>query len=69
LGARIISVVESFDAMSRSRPYRAALSPVQAVLELRRCSSTQFDQHVVAVFEEVYDKNFAELNQPPADEP
>jgi putative two-component system response regulator len=69
LGARIISVVESFDAMSRSRPYRAALSPAQAVAELRRCSSTQFDQNVVAVFEEVYDKNFAELNQSPAAEP
>ncbi len=63
LGARIIAVTEAFDAMTRSRPYRPALSVTQAVAELRRCSATQFDQHVVTVFEEVYEQNLAEFKQ------
>lgn len=64
LGARVLAVTEAFDAMTRSRPYRQTLSTDQAIAELRRCSGTQFDQHVVAVFEDVYGRNFGELNQP-----
>jgi len=62
LGARVVAVCEAFDAMTRIRPYRSALKVEQAMSELRRCSSTQFDQHVVAVFEDIYRRNFGELN-------
>jgi HD-GYP domain-containing protein (c-di-GMP phosphodiesterase class II) len=45
--ARIVTVCDSFSAMTTTRPYRAALTLAQAVAELRRCSGTQFDPQVV----------------------
>jgi len=50
LGARIIAVADSFDAMTSDRPYRAALLREVAIDELRRCSGTQFDPRVVEAF-------------------
>jgi diguanylate cyclase (GGDEF)-like protein/PAS domain S-box-containing protein len=50
LGARIIAVCDAYDAMVSDRPYRAPLSSVQALAELRRCAGTQFDPDVVEVF-------------------
>jgi response regulator RpfG family c-di-GMP phosphodiesterase len=61
LGARIIAVTEAFDAMTRTRPYRQTLSRTQALSELRRCSGTQFDISVVTVFQELFEKGFAEI--------
>jgi putative two-component system response regulator len=63
LGARIIGVTEAFDAMTRTRPYRQALSRTQALSELRRCTGTQFDINVVTVFQELYEKGFGEIEQ------
>lgn len=50
LGARIIAVVDAFDAMTTTRPYRAALPVDSAVGELRRQSGRQFDPRVVDAF-------------------
>lgn len=50
LGARIVSVCDSFDAMVADRPYRAALPEDVALAELERCAGTQFDPAVVAAF-------------------
>ena len=50
LAARVFSVVDAFDAMTASRPYRAALPVEQAVLELERMAGTQFDPDVVRAF-------------------
>lgn len=50
IGARIISVSDSYQAMTEERPYRKALSREQAIAELHRCSGTQFDPEVVAAF-------------------
>ncbi len=69
LGARIIAVAEGFDAMSRSRPYRKALSPRMALAELQRCAETQFDPHVVAVFVRIFDQIAPDLQTPSADRP
>ncbi|MFL5780847.1 MAG: HD-GYP domain-containing protein [Thermoleophilaceae bacterium] len=43
LGARIIAICDAYDAMTSTRPYRAAMSSEVALDELRRCSGTQFD--------------------------
>jgi HD-GYP domain-containing protein (c-di-GMP phosphodiesterase class II) len=43
LGARIVTVCDSFDAMVSDRPYRAGLPVSEAVEEILRCSGTQFD--------------------------
>jgi HD-GYP domain-containing protein (c-di-GMP phosphodiesterase class II) len=50
LEARILAVVDSYDAMTSDRPYRAALSPELAVDEIARCAGTQFDPDVAAAF-------------------
>ncbi len=50
IGARIICVADSFDAMISDRPYRPALSTRQAFDELRRCSGSQFDPQIVDIF-------------------
>ncbi len=50
LGARVICVADSFDAMTTDRPYRKALSADTAIEELRRGSGTQFDPMVVSAF-------------------
>jgi diguanylate cyclase (GGDEF)-like protein len=56
IGARILSVVDSYDAMLSDRPYRKPLSAAQARAELRRCSGSQFDPIVVAAFLQVLDE-------------
>ena len=50
LGARIVAVADSFDAMTIDRPYRTGLSLGSAVDEIRNCSGTQFDPWIVTAF-------------------
>jgi diguanylate cyclase (GGDEF)-like protein len=50
IGARIVAVVDAFDAMLSSRPYKARSSVHEATAELVRCAGTQFDGAVVAAF-------------------
>lgn len=52
LGARIVAVCDSFDAMVADRPYRSPLSDAAALAELERCAGTQFDPRVVEAFRE-----------------
>lgn len=53
LGARIIAVSDSYDAMTSDRAYRRAMTPDEALAEMRRCAGSQFDPAVVATFEAV----------------
>ena len=50
LGARILSVVDAFEAMVQGRPYRSSLSIDAALDELVKCRGTQFDPKIVDVF-------------------
>ena len=50
LGARIIAVADAFDAMTSDRPYRSALSIMEATDEIRRCAGSQLDPDVVTAF-------------------
>jgi PAS domain S-box-containing protein/diguanylate cyclase (GGDEF)-like protein len=56
IGARIVAVVDAFDAMVSARPYRPAMSISEAVAELRRCAGTQFDATVVDAFGRVIEQ-------------
>ncbi|MBC7218435.1 MAG: HD domain-containing protein [Candidatus Caldatribacterium sp.] len=49
LEARILAVVDAFEAMTSDRPYRRAMSVDEALEELKRFSGTQFDPEVVRV--------------------
>ncbi|HEX2645445.1 MAG TPA: HD domain-containing phosphohydrolase [Thermoanaerobaculia bacterium] len=53
LGSRIIAVVDTFDAMTTTRPYREALPVENAVEVLRRERGRQFDPRVVDAFLEI----------------
>jgi HD-GYP domain-containing protein (c-di-GMP phosphodiesterase class II) len=50
LEARIMSVIDVFDAMTHERSYRKALSREEAIAELERGAGTQFDPEVVKAF-------------------
>jgi hypothetical protein len=55
LMARVLSVVDSFDAMTSDRPYRAALPLAEAVRRLHTGAGTQWDPEIVSVFVETVD--------------
>jgi HD-GYP domain-containing protein (c-di-GMP phosphodiesterase class II) len=50
LESRIISVADTYDALTCDRPYRRALTPEAAREELRRVAGVQLDPHCVAAF-------------------
>jgi putative two-component system response regulator len=50
LEARIVAVVDAFDAMTTNRAYRPQLTVSQAIEELRRCAGVHFDAEVVESF-------------------
>ena len=47
---RILSIVDTFDAMTNDRPYRKALPTERAIKEIVNCAGTQFDSQLVDVF-------------------
>lgn len=53
LFARVIAVVDSYDAMTNARPYRNALGEEKAIKELKDFSGSQFDTHIVKSFLEI----------------
>ncbi len=57
LFAAIISIADSFDAMTSDRPYRKALFKEEALSRIDRMSGTQFRPELVAIFLELMEKN------------
>lgn len=53
LGARIVHVVDAYDAMTSDRPYRKGMSHEQALSILQKCAGTQFDPDLVRVLSEL----------------
>jgi putative nucleotidyltransferase with HDIG domain len=49
-GARLLAVVDAFDAMTSTRPYRRALPMFHALAEIERCAGTQFDPDIAHAF-------------------
>jgi diguanylate cyclase (GGDEF)-like protein/PAS domain S-box-containing protein len=50
LQARIIAIVDAYDAMTSERAYRSALPEEVAIEELRRNAGTQFDPEITRIF-------------------
>lgn len=55
--SRVLSVVDSFDAMTSNRPYNKRKTYEEAIVELRNFSGTQFDPSIAEKFIEVIEEN------------
>ena len=55
--ARVLTVVDSFDAMTSNRPYNKRKTYEEAIEELIKFSGTQFDPEIVKAFIEVIEEN------------
>ena len=53
--ARIISVADTYDAMTTNRPYHTALDEAKAIAELKRCAGLQFEKDIVDAFIQAYE--------------
>jgi len=63
LKARILAVVDTFDAMMTDRPYRKSLSLARIKEELHSGSGTQFDPVVVGAFLQIMEEREEEILQ------
>jgi putative nucleotidyltransferase with HDIG domain len=50
--ARILNIVDSYDAMTSERPYKKPMTRSEAAIEIKRCAGTQFDTDISRVFVE-----------------
>jgi len=50
IGARIVAVADTYDAITTNRPYRSALSGEEACAEIEKNSGTQFHPQVASAF-------------------
>lgn len=55
--ARILTVVDSFDAMTSNRPYNNRKTYEEGVDEIIKCSGTQFDPEIAKAFAEIVTSN------------
>lgn len=55
--ARVLTVVDSFDAMTSNRPYNKRKTYEEAIIELRKFSGIQFDPIIAEKFIEVIEEN------------
>jgi putative nucleotidyltransferase with HDIG domain len=58
IGARLICVADSFDAMTAQHPYKPAISARQALNEISRCIGTQFCPEASKAFIQRYAKMY-----------
>ncbi|MFB3890413.1 MAG: HD-GYP domain-containing protein [Phycisphaerae bacterium] len=59
LEARILAVADAYDAMIHDRPHRPALTPLEAMQELRRCTPAGYDKTCVDALADIL--NVADL--------
>jgi putative nucleotidyltransferase with HDIG domain len=55
--SRVLTVVDSFDAMTFDRPYKAGMTWEEAIVELRANKGTQFDPDIVDAFVRVIEES------------
>jgi HD-GYP domain-containing protein (c-di-GMP phosphodiesterase class II) len=63
LGSRIISVIDSFDAMVSDRSYRKGLPVDEAIRRLQQDSGKQFDPEVVRLFVDICVRDLEDVTQ------
>jgi len=53
LFSRIVSIVDSYDVITHERPYKRAMDPYSALVEINKCAGKQFDPYLVTVFNKI----------------
>lgn len=53
---KMLTLADSFDAMTTNRPYRGKMKLKMAIQELKRCINTQFDSNIMSAFCRVLEK-------------
>lgn len=61
--SRILAVADAFEAMTADRPYRRAMSPSNALEELRANAGEQFDPEVVKAAAAVIQRNYLQKSE------
>jgi diguanylate cyclase (GGDEF)-like protein len=56
VGARVLAIAEAYDAMTRQRPHKAAMTHRAALAELKRHAGTQFDPELVTLFCRLFER-------------
>ncbi|MDG4658353.1 diguanylate cyclase [Ectobacillus antri] len=59
--ARILCIIDSFDAMTTERPYQATKTFAEAIVELRACADKQFDGRYVEPFIEMIEEKYMSI--------
>lgn len=67
--ARVLALADTFDAMRSNRSYRSARPHESVIQEIRRCSGTQFDPKLAAVFVQLDFSEFERMLGREADSP
>lgn len=67
--ARVLALADTFDAMRSNRSYRSARPHESVIQEIRRCSGTQFDPRLAAVFIQLDFSEFDRMLGREADSP
>jgi putative nucleotidyltransferase with HDIG domain len=65
VGARILSIVDCYDALTSDRPYRPALSDEEAMRLIRSMAGTKYDPALVLVFDRVRGEIAPSAERPP----
>ncbi len=60
--ARIISIIDAYDAMTHARVYKKAMSVERALAEIERCSGTQFDPAITGLFAQIIRRSYMDEN-------
>jgi HD-GYP domain-containing protein (c-di-GMP phosphodiesterase class II) len=66
--ARILAIIDSYDAMTSSRPYGRPFSHQEACQEIQRCAGHQYDPALVAAFLRVVEARRRPIPLPTRDE-
>lgn len=62
--ARVLTVIDSFDAMTSKRPYNIRKDYNQAIIELKKCAGTHFDVELVSKFIDMLQSDMIKQKKP-----